>query len=194
MVMTFVLHPLSHYNSITTDFPSHFILSFIDVYRDMATRDKLIFPFAIMRIICHSSVPYLEPAHFTVMGAISVAFIRHSEAQLRPKRPRTEMATPPAHFAPSSSFVGGVTLEAVMAQLVRMDAQLDTLSIELYQANTHVRRIARQQARMGGFTTSPSASLSLQASKDEDNDDGSGDDDEDEDASSFGDEEMIASQ
>ena len=74
-----------------------------------------------------------------------------------------------------------------------MDAQLDTLSTELYQANTHVRRIARQQARMGGFTTSPSASLSLQASKDEDNDDGSGDDDEDEDASSFGDEEMIAS-
>ena len=37
-----------------------------------------------------------------------------------------------------------------------------------------------------------SPSLSLQASKDEDNDDGSGDD-EDEDASSFGDEEMIAS-
>ena len=49
MVMTFVLHPLSHYNSITeprarfllsllehltTDFPSHFILSIIDVYRD----------------------------------------------------------------------------------------------------------------------------------------------------------------
>ena len=46
MVMTFVLHPLSHYNSITkprvrfllsllegltTDFPSHFILSFIDI-------------------------------------------------------------------------------------------------------------------------------------------------------------------
>ena len=59
MVMTFVLHPLSHYNSITEpsawfllslledisiDFLSHFILSFIDVYRDIATRDKLIFP------------------------------------------------------------------------------------------------------------------------------------------------------
>ena len=62
MVMTFVLHPLSHYNSIiepraqfllsllerlTIDFLSHFILSIIDVYRDMATRDKLIFPSAI---------------------------------------------------------------------------------------------------------------------------------------------------
>ena len=58
MVMTFVLHPLSHYNSITEprarfllsllkhltiDFPSHFILSLIDMFRDMATRDKLIF-------------------------------------------------------------------------------------------------------------------------------------------------------
>ena len=62
MVMTFVLHPLSHYNSITEpraqillsllehltiDFPSHFILSIIDMYRDTATRDKLIFPSAI---------------------------------------------------------------------------------------------------------------------------------------------------
>ena len=48
MVMTFVLHPLSQYNSITEpraqfllsllehliiDFPSHFILSIINVYR-----------------------------------------------------------------------------------------------------------------------------------------------------------------
>ena len=87
MVMTFVLHPLSHYNSITIDFPSHFILSFIDVYRDMATRDKLIFPYAIRRIIRHSSVPYLESAHFTIMGAISAASVRRSEAQLRPKQP-----------------------------------------------------------------------------------------------------------
>ena len=68
MVMTFVLHPLSHYNSITKpraqfllallkhltiDFPSHFILSILDVYRDTATRDKLIFPLAITQILCH---------------------------------------------------------------------------------------------------------------------------------------------
>ena len=66
MVMTFVLHPLSHYNSVTKprahflfslikdltiDFPSHFILSLIDVYRDKATCDKLIFPLAIMWIV-----------------------------------------------------------------------------------------------------------------------------------------------
>ena len=58
MVMTFVLHPFSHYNSITKprarfllslpehltiDFPSHFILSIIDVHLDSASRDKLIF-------------------------------------------------------------------------------------------------------------------------------------------------------
>ena len=68
MVMIFVLHPLSHYNSITEpraqfllsllehliiDFPSHFILSIIDVYRDTVTRDKLIFPSAITRILRH---------------------------------------------------------------------------------------------------------------------------------------------
>ena len=62
MVMTFILHPLSHYNSIieprarfllsflkelSIDFLSHFILSLINVYRDTVTRDKLIFPSAI---------------------------------------------------------------------------------------------------------------------------------------------------
>ena len=62
MVMTFILHPLSHYNSITEpharfllsllehltiDFHSHFILFILDVYRDTATYDKLIFPSAI---------------------------------------------------------------------------------------------------------------------------------------------------
>ena len=66
MVMTFVLHPLFHYNSITEprarfllslikgftiDLPSHFILSIIDVYRDTATRDKLIFPSTITRLL-----------------------------------------------------------------------------------------------------------------------------------------------
>ena len=43
--------------------------------------------------------------------------------------------------APSSS-AGGVTLEAIMAQLVCMDARLDTLSDELCQVNTRVGRIA----------------------------------------------------
>ena len=73
MVMTFVLHPLSHYNSITEprarfllslhehftiDFPSYFILSIIDVHLDSASRDKLIFSSAITRILRHFSVPF----------------------------------------------------------------------------------------------------------------------------------------
>ena len=90
-----------------------------------------------------------------------------------------------------------------MAQLKRMDARLDTLSDELCQVNTSVGRIARRQAVIGGFTTSPSPSPSPLALEEEDDDDGSvdddddedeDDDDEDEDASSFGDEEMTASQ
>ena len=82
-------------------------------------------------------------------------------------------------------------LEAVTTQLKCMDAHLDTLTIELYQVSTHVSRITRQQAYMGGFAASPSP----EALEDEDDDDGfSGDDDEDVDASSSGDEEMTASQ
>ena len=85
MVMAFVLHPLSHYNSITEpraqfllslledisiDFPSHFILSFIDVYGDTTTRNKLIFPSAIMRILRHFFVSFRFSPHFSMMGAI----------------------------------------------------------------------------------------------------------------------------
>ena len=95
MVMNFVLHPLSHYNSIieprarlllsliedlTIDFLSYFILSLIDVYKDMTTCDKLIFSSAIMWIIRHSSISYPESSHFTVMGAISMESVRRSKA------------------------------------------------------------------------------------------------------------------
>ena len=91
MVMTFVLHPLSHYNSITEprarfllslikdltiDFHSHFILSLIDVYRDMATRNKVIFPPTITRIIRHSSIPYPGSPYFSFIGAISTVSVR----------------------------------------------------------------------------------------------------------------------
>ena len=80
MVMPFVLYPLSHYNSITEfhaqfllslledisiDFPSHFILSLIDVYRDMVTCDKLIFRFAITRLLRHFSISFPKSPHFT---------------------------------------------------------------------------------------------------------------------------------
>ena len=76
MVMTFILHPLSHYNTITKpctrfllsliedlsiDFLSHFIFSLIDVFRDTATHDKLFFSSAITRILRHFLSPFLRP-------------------------------------------------------------------------------------------------------------------------------------
>ena len=98
MVMTFVLHPFSHYNSITEpcarfllsllehltiDFPFHFILSIIDVYLDSTSRDKLIFPSVIMRILHHFSVPFPLSDHFTHICAIDAAFVKRSEAQFK---------------------------------------------------------------------------------------------------------------
>ena len=95
IVMTFVLHPLSYYNSITEprarfllsllenltiDFSSHFILSIIDIYRDTVTRDKFIFPLAITRILRHFFVPFLIFDHFSVMCAIDAATAKQSEA------------------------------------------------------------------------------------------------------------------
>ena len=95
MVMTFILHPLSHYNSIiehrarfllsllehlTIDFPSHFILSIIEVHLDSASCDKLIFPSVITRILGHFSIPFPSSDHFTVMCAINYATVKRSEA------------------------------------------------------------------------------------------------------------------
>ena len=134
MVMNFVLHPFSHYNSITKsrarfllsflehftiNFPSHFIFSIIDVYRDTATRDKLIFPSAITRILCHFSVSFPSSNHFPMMCAINYATIKRSEVQFRSRRPGT--IAPPTPSAPStstsSSSMSRVTLEDIMTQL-----------------------------------------------------------------------------
>ena len=97
MVMTFVLTPLSHYNSISQslvrfllsllddlsiDDPTHFITSIIDVYQDTATRDKLIFLSTITWILRHFSIPILDSPYFTIMGAISAASVQWTEAQL----------------------------------------------------------------------------------------------------------------
>ena len=74
-----------------------------------------------------------------------------------------------------------------------MDARLDTLSDELCQVTTRVGRIARRQARLGGFVAFPSPFPEV--FEDEGSDDGSGDDDydEDENANSSSDEEMMTS-
>ena len=67
-----------------------------------------------------------------------------------------------------------------MAQLQRMDACLDTLSMKLYQVNVRVGRIARRQATMGGFalkpTPSPPHPVASDSDAEDDDDDGDGDD------------------
>ena len=132
--MTFILHPLSHYNSIIEprarfllsflkglliDFLSHFILSLIDVYRNTVTCDKLIFPSAIKQILRHFSISFPKYPSFTVMSAMDAATVRWSEAQLQLRQPQIETVTPLASFAPSNSAplssAGGATLEAIMA-------------------------------------------------------------------------------
>ena len=134
MVMTFILHPLSHYNSITEpharfllsllkhlniDFPSHFILSITDVYWDSATHDKLIFPSAIMRILRDFFVPFPMSDHFSYMGVIDATSVKWSEAQFRSRR--SGSTAPPTSSTPStstpSSSTSNVTPEDIMAQL-----------------------------------------------------------------------------
>ena len=69
-----------------------------------------------------------------------------------------------------------------MAQLQRMDARLDTLSTELYQANVRVGHIARWQAAMGGFAPEPTPSpphlVASDSDVEDDDDDDDGDDDD----------------
>ena len=147
MVMTFVLTPRSHYNTITEprahflpsfmeglsiDFPSHMIESIIDCYRDTATRDKFIFLSAIPCILTHMHITIPPSPHFYVMGAISKESIRRSAAQLAAKRPRVEpsdvaladhVAPSPRPFsssAPSSSSRATVSFTDMMGQLQLM--------------------------------------------------------------------------
>ena len=136
MVMTFVLHPLSHYNSITEprarfllsllehltiDFHSQFIFSIIDVHLDMASYDKFIFPSTITGILRHFSVHFPSSDHFPVMCAIDYATVKCSEAQFRsrqldlaalPSR-STPSCSAPSRSAPSSSS-SDVTLGDIM--------------------------------------------------------------------------------
>ena len=95
MLMTFILHSLSHYNTIieprarfllslikglTINFPSHFILSLIDIYKDTTTHDKFIFPSAITKLLRHFSISYHEAPHFSFICAIDAATVKRSSA------------------------------------------------------------------------------------------------------------------
>ena len=163
--MTFILHPLSHYNSITKprvqfllslledisiDFPSHFILSLIDVYKDTTIHDKLIFPSAISY--------HADPSSFFCL--ISQVSSLHSYECHRCCYCHTERGTTQTEASldrdgDSSSFYCSIHLRSfifcwwsdswgIMARFVCMDAHLDTLSDELCQVNTHVGHITRQ--------------------------------------------------
>ena len=147
-MLGFLLSLLEH---LTIGFPSHFILSIIDAHLDAVSHDKLIFPSAITRILCHFSILFPSFDHFPVMYAINYAIAKRSEAQFQAGQ--SDSAAPPSCSSPSrsapsqsapSSSSGNVTLRDVMAQLQHMDARLDTLSTELYQVNVCVGRIARR--------------------------------------------------
>ena len=130
MVMTFVLHPFSHYNSITEpcarfllyllehltiNFSSHLILSIIDVHLDLASHDKFIFPSAITRILHHFSVSFPSSDHFTIMCAIDYTTVKCSEAQFQSRQ--SDSATPSSHSSPSASAPsssGNVSLGDIM--------------------------------------------------------------------------------
>nr|POE95805.1 hypothetical protein CFP56_39345 [Quercus suber] len=118
--------------------------------KDSAFRDKLILPSAITRILRNFSISFPVSDHFTHICAIDATTVKRSEAQFRSRQPNS---TPPSRSAPfrsapstsaPSSSTGDVSLGDIMAQLQCVDTRLDTLSIELYQVNVRVGRIARR--------------------------------------------------
>ena len=68
----------------------------IDIYRDIATRDKLIFPSTITCILTHLHVTIPSSPLFYTMVAISKESIRSSDVQLAAKRPHVK-PTPAQH-------------------------------------------------------------------------------------------------
>ena len=104
------------------------------------------------------------------------------------------MVASPTPSTPSistpSTAAGGVTLDAIMAQLQLMDARVYTLTNELCQVNTRVDYIARWQARLGGFMESPSPPPEASKTFEDDDESNDDDDDKDGDVSSFGIDEM----
>ena len=158
----------------------------------MVTRDKLIFPSTITLILCHFSIPFPLSDHFSVMCAIDYATVKRSEAQFHSRRSGTTASPTPS--APSTSapsiLARGVTLNAILTQFQHMDACLDTLSTKLYQVNTYVSCIAKQQARLSGCVESPSPSFVAPEASEDDDVSNDVDNGEDGDASSFNSNEM----
>ena len=197
MVMTFVLTPRSHYNTITEP-RAHFLLSLMeglsidfpsDCYQNTVTHDKLIFPSAITHILTHLHVTIPPSPHFYVIGAISKEYIRRSVAQLTkkwphvgpsdaaPANPIAPSSRPSSSSAPSSSSQAVISLVNIMEKFQHMHAdfgsRLDHLSDEMCQMNTKIGRIAHRQSGLGGFSPSPSLEhVEESSSSNGENDDG----------------------
>ena len=83
---------------------------------------------------------------------------------------------------------------------INLNSFLDTLSMELYQVNVRVGRIARRQVTMGGFAPEPTPSpphpmaSDFDAEDDDDDDDDDGDDNDasDDDGDAISTDEMSA--
>ena len=138
MVMTFVLYPLSYYNSITElrarfllsflehltiDFPSHFILFIIDVHLDSTSCNNLIFPSTFTRILHHFFIHFPVSDHFTHICAIDTANVKRSETQFRSQQMDLVAPTRPApsRFVRSTSApsfsTSDVSLRDIMVQV-----------------------------------------------------------------------------
>ena len=132
----------------------------------MATRDKLIFLSAIMRILRHFSVSFSSIWSFLRHGCHWCYYHSTEWCSTSPEADANRDGS-------SSNFFSSIhlcSLQSMDAQLQSMDACLDTLSDELCQLDTHVGRIAQWQARLGGFIESPSPSLKAFEDKDDDGD------------------------
>ena len=117
------------------DFPFHYITSIIDVYQDTVTYDKIIFPSTITQILRHFSISIPNSPYFTIMGSISDGFylVKQNLALTKVAMSGDDRSSSivPSSLATSTSIAGGVTLEAIMSLLQRMDACLDSLTDEM---------------------------------------------------------------
>ena len=113
MGITFVLMPWSHHNSIiephahflfslleglSIDFPSHMIVSILNIYQDTTKRDKLIFPSAITRILTHAHVPIPFSPLYPMMRAISKESLVKNIAQLVAKAKQPHQESTPSQW------------------------------------------------------------------------------------------------
>ena len=207
MVMTFVLTPWSHYNIVTEpcayflfslleglliDFPSHMIVSMIDIYRDTTTRDKLIFSSIITLILTHMHVPIpFAPLFSMRRTATQLAskakqsheestFTYQEEADIRVAEDAAYASRPFSSSASSFSSRVEASLVAITDQLQLMRAdfgsRFDHLTDEICQMNTRIGHIVCQPSRIGGFAPSPSLDPFVESSNsgDDKSDDASG--------------------